>query len=241
MIDELGSLASIVTRGAESLGISLFPGAIALFENYYSFLSIRNQAINLTAIEGVKEVAQLHFLDSIALLSVARFNGANVIDIGSGAGFPGIPLKIADPSINLTLIDSTLKRVEFLSDLCVYLGLNVRCIHTRAEEATHTPNMRENYDIAVSRAVAKLNILCELCLPFVQIGGIFVAMKGIDSSDELSEANASIQMLGAELQNCFDYTIPETQIRRRVVIIKKSSITPDIFPRRFAKIQKKPL
>ena len=231
----------IVADGADVLGLTLPSNAVAAFEAYYSFLENRNQVINLTSISGVVDVARLHFLDSIAILKCVAFKDSRVIDIGSGAGFPGIPLKIAEPSIDLTLLDSSVKRVKFLKDLCSTLALSATCIHARAEEVAHIPDLRESYDIAVSRAVARLNILSELCLPFVMVGGFFIAMKSTDSSYELSEALAGTQMLGAEFHGNFDYTIPLTNISHRGVLFRKISLTPEKYPRRFSRIQKTPL
>jgi len=234
-------LSDIVTHGMQLLGVALPPGADAVFEAYYEFLEKRGRSVNLTAITGAEDVARLHFLDSIALLNAVKFSGARVIDIGSGAGFPGLPLMITEPSICLTLLDATGKRVAFLSELCEVLNLNVACIHARAEESAHKHDMREQYDIAVSRAVARLNVICELCLPFVRIGGMFIAMKSADSADELAEALSAIETLGAKLSHCYDYTIPGTGIIHRAVIVVKNLSTPEKYPRRFSRIQKSPL
>jgi len=234
-------LTEIVASGAAELGITLPPGALAKFDTYYSFLEKRGREFNLTAITGEKDVARLHFLDSMALLKIFDFKNVKAIDVGSGAGFPGIPLKITEPSIKLTLLDATLKRVSFLSELCGILELDAACIHARAEEAAHEPDKREQYDIAVSRAVAELNILCELCLPFIQVGGSFFAMKSIDTGDEVNQANEAIEKLGGEISGFFDYSIPGTGMTRRVVHIKKISKTPGSYPRRFARIKREPL
>jgi len=234
-------MVTIIAQGSKKLNIDLPPDAGAAFRAYYDFLEKCGQNVNLTAISGVEEVARLHFLDSLALLNFADFKNKNVIDIGSGAGFPGLPLKVAEPSINLTLLDATGKRVTFMAKLCALLGLEVACINARAEEAAHLPELREQYDIVVSRAVARLNVLCELCLPFVRVGGLFLAMKGIDSSDEVDEAESAIKSLSAVVENHYDYSIPETDINHRAVLIKKTASTPEKYPRRFAKIQKSPL
>ena len=238
---ENSAIETIVKHGAEELGIVLPRDAGAAFSSYYSFLMQHGRYMNLTAISGEEDVAHSHFLDSIALLKTRDFKGMRVIDVGSGAGFPGIPLKIADPSIDLTLLDSTGKRVGFLSELCSILDINAYCIHARAEESAHSDNMRESYDIVVSRAVARLNVLCELCLPFARVGGVFIAMKGVDSTRETTEASNAIKVLGARLQGCVDYKVPETDIVHRAVIISKTSQTPENYPRRFARIQKIPL
>ena len=232
---------SIITRGAKELGIDLPPGADAAFRSYFEFLQEYSRDVNLTAILGEEDVARLHFLDSLALLKVCGFTNARVIDVGSGAGFPGVPVKLAAQSVELTLLDATGKRVAFLSELCDVLGIGAKCVHARAEDAARYADMRECYDIALSRAVARLNILCELCLPFISVGGMFIAMKGADSDDEITEARSGIEMLGAQLQECFDYTIPGTDITHRAVLIRKTANTPEKYPRRFARIQKNPL
>lgn len=238
---KVNGLPEIVIHGSEELGIKLPPGAGAVFDAYYNLLEKCGRSTNLTAIKGTQDVARLHFLDSIALLKTGWFKNARVIDIGSGAGFPGVPMKIAEPSVKLTLIDATEKRVAFLSDLCAALGLDAACIHERAEEAALDPDMREKFDVAVSRAVARLDALCELCLPFVCVGGVFIAMKGADPSEELAQSQNAIDTLGAKMQEYFEYAIPGTDIIRRAVIIRKVRNSPDKYPRRFARIQKAPL
>ena len=164
-----------------------------------------------------------------------------IIDVGSGAGFPGVPLKIAESSIDLTLLEATGKKTAFLSELCGVLNIDVTCINARAEDAANEPDKREQYDIAVSRAVARLNVLCELCLPFVKPGGTFISMKSIDSADETEEAQNAIKTLGAAIQEHHDYTIPGTDVTHRAILLRKTSQTPEKYPRRFARIQKNPL
>ena len=232
---------NIVARGAKELNIFLPPTAEAAFRAYYDFLEKRGQHVNLTAISGVEEVARLHFLDSLALLKVTSFKYAKVIDVGSGAGFPGIPLKIAEPTIDLTLLEATGKKISFLTELCAELNISTTCVDARAEEAAHIPDMREQFDIAVARAVARLNVLCELCLPFVRVGGYFIAMKSVDSADEVEESKSAITTLGAELKEHYDYKIPGADVEYRAIIIRKTTNTPKKFPRRFARIQKSPL
>ena len=234
-------IMSIIANGARKLNIDLPPAAGAAFRAYYDFLEKRGKNVNLTAISGAEEVARLHFLDSISLLLTAPFTNAKIIDIGSGAGFPGVPLKIAEPTIDLTLLDATGKRVSFLRDLCTELDVDATCIHARAEEAAHDINMREKYDTVVSRAVAQLNLLCELCLPFVRVNGLMIAMKSTDSDVELEEAKNAITTLSAEIEGSSDYIIPGTDIIHRAILIRKVDKTPEKYPRRFAKIQKSPL
>jgi 16S rRNA (guanine527-N7)-methyltransferase len=234
-------VASTIAQGANELNIELPSGTGAAFGVYYDLLEKRGQNVNLTAVSGTEDVVRLHFLDSLALLTVASLKDALVIDIGSGAGFPGVPLLLAEPSITLTLLDARGKRITFLTELCTKLGVDATYIKARAEEAAHTPEIRERYDIALSRAVARLHILCELCLPFVRVGGSFIAMKGSDTAMEIEEAQNAIEALGAKLQGCFNYTIPGTDISHSAVVIDKISKTNDNYPRRYAKIQKSPL
>jgi 16S rRNA (guanine527-N7)-methyltransferase len=234
-------LEAAVTRGAEELGIALPRGAGVAFAVYYDFLEQRRKDVNLTAITGEEKVASLHFLDSLAPLKTYDFCNKKVIHVGSGAGFPGVPIKLAEPSVDLTLLDATGKRVEFLLELCALLSIDATCIHARAEELAHVAGMRESYDVALSRGVAQLNILCELCLPFVRVGGVFLAMKSVDSRGEIAAAHAAIQELGAELGDITDYTIPGTDVIHRAVLILKTSKTPEKYPRRFARIQRDPL
>ena len=214
------------------------PGVLAAFETYYELLEKCGKTMNLTAITGAEDVARLHFLDCIALLNAYDFRGTKVIDVGSGAGFPGLPLKLVETSITLTLLDATRKKVGFMIDMCNTLGIEARCIHARAEEAAREPEHRERFDVAVSRAVAQLDMLCELCLPFVRVGGAFLAMKGADSGDELIIAQNTLKLLGAEFERNFDYEIPGTGIMHRAIVIRKTSTTPEYYPRRFAVIKK---
>ncbi len=199
-----------------------------------------NKVMNLTAITDPVDVATLHFLDSAALLTLAELKGKNVVDVGTGAGFPGMPLKILEPSIEMTLLDSLGKRINFLQGVCEELGLaGVTCVHGRAEEfaAAH----RESYDCAVSRAVADLSMLCELCLPLVKVGGYFLSMKAVDSEQELRHAKRGIEMLGGQIEKTADYVIPGTDVTHRIIYIKKITSTPKKYPRAFAKIKKNPL
>ena len=229
----------LLRAGFAALGLPLDAAALARFQTYYTLLDERSKVMNLTAIHGETDVAQLHFLDSAALLTVAPLAGKSVIDVGTGAGFPGLPLKIAQPDISLTLLDSLDKRVRFLGDVCAATGLtDVTCLHARAEEA---PELRGQFDAAVSRAVARLYLLCELCLPFVKPGGYFLSMKSVESGQELEAAKKAIQILGGWVERTADYQIPGTDVTHRVIFIKKIAETPKKYPRPFAKIKKNPL
>jgi len=207
---------------------------------FAGMLSEKNKVMNLTAITDPAEVARLHFLDSAALLTLAEFRGKSVVDVGTGAGFPGLPLRLIEPSIRLTLLDAQRKRVDFLRESCTDLGLeDVECVHARAEE--FSGEHRARFDLAVSRAVAALPMLLELCLPLVKVGGKFLAMKSTDSGEELIAAGRAVQMLGGRLERPLDYDIPGTNRCHRLVIITKILETPKKYPRTFAKIKKNPL
>lgn len=212
------------------------------FDNYKNLLVEWNEKMNLTAITESKEVATKHFIDSLYGLKFLK-NAKTLIDVGTGAGFPGLPLKIANPSVSLTLLDSLNKRLNFLNAVVDELRLSdVTTVHSRAEDgASVGSSLREIFDIAVSRAVANLSVLCEYCLPYVKCGGVFLAYKGGDIEDELAESQNAIETLGGEVNGIFKYTIPKTDITHSIVVIKKIKQTPDKYPRQNGKIQKKPL
>ena len=233
-------LEDILASGFEALELDPDPQAIARYRIYYDYLCEQNQVMNLTAITGEADSARLHFLDCAALLKQADFAGKRVIDVGTGAGFPGLALKVACPSIELTLLDSLDKRVRFLQALCEKLAFSdVRCLHARAEEAP--AELRQSCDLAVSRAVARLNLLCELCLPFVKVGGLFLAMKGPDAKEELNEAKAAITALGGRSEGIRVYDVPGTDLQHNVIVIRKVNDTPARYPRRWAQMKKQPL
>ena len=234
------TLEEILRDGFAELALPLDAEALGRYRRYYELLTEKNRVMNLTAIEGEEDSARLHFLDCAALLTLCEFGGGRVIDVGSGAGFPGLALKIARPEIDLTLLDSLDKRVKFLRETADALGFDdVACVHARAEEAP--ADFRQGFDIAVSRAVARLNLLCELCLPFVKTGGLFLAMKGPGAAGELDEAKRAIRTLGARLERAAEYAIPGTEVRHTAILIRKTADTPARYPRRWAQMKKQPL
>jgi 16S rRNA (guanine527-N7)-methyltransferase len=232
-------MKTALLSGLPQLGLRLSDAQADTFCRFGEALLEKNQVMNLTAITEPQEVARLHFLDCMALLNAADFKNKSVIDVGCGAGFPGVPLKIAEPSITLTLLDSLKKRVDWLSEVLPQLGLEAECVCARAEE--YALQHREIYDLAVSRAVARLSMLSELCLPLVSVGGAFVAMKSVDSDEEISQAARGIGLLGGKVEKILDYPVPGTDAVHRAVVIRKVKKTPAQYPRRFAKIKQSPL
>lgn len=235
------SFTEIIKSGALTMGTALTDDTLTSLKTYYDMLTDYNTRFNLTAIKGEEDAAKLHFLDSIGIFGAYNFNGKSVIDVGTGAGFPGIPLALCDGTISLTLVDSTEKKVDFLRDVCSALSLDADCIHARAEELGQDWDYRESFDIAVSRAVARLNILSELCLPLVRVGGAFIAMKSSDSDGEIDEAKSAIKALGGRIGKIYEYPIPDTDIIRRAVVIEKIEDTKEKYPRHYGAIKKKPL
>lgn len=220
------------------LNLSLSPAQLDTLAAFGAGLLEKNRVMNLTAITDPDAVAQLHFLDCLRLRDAADFSSASVIDIGCGAGFPGVPLKIAEPSMRLTLLDSLNKRVVWLRDeILPAIGVEAECISGRAEEAVAC--RREQFDFAVSRAVARLNLLAELCLPYVRVGGAFIAMKGALVRQEVEEAAHAVSVLGGRLERIFDYPVADAV--HSAVIVRKCRPTPARYPRRFAKIKQQPL
>ena len=213
-------LEALLQSGFAALSLPLAPQALTRYRTYYEYLEEMNRVMNLTAISGEEDVARLHFLDCAAL--------------------PGLAMKIACPAMELTLLDSLDKRIGFLKDTCEKLGFSdVACIHARAEEIP--AGFRQGFDFALSRAVARLNLLCELCLPYVKKGGAFIAMKGSDLEEELAEAKHCIRSLGGQVEKKIDYTIPGTDVTHCALIIRKVADTPAKYPRRWAQIKKNPL
>lgn len=237
-------MKDMISAGLAQLGLSKHTPEVApeQLAEYGRLLLEKNQVMNLTAIREEDKVARLHMLDCAALLNVADFQGKTLIDVGTGAGFPGLPLKILCPTLTVTLLDSLGKRVDWLNEVSASLGLQgVTAIHARAEEQALVKGFRDSFDFATARAVADLRLLCELCLPYVKVGGAFLAMKSVDSDTELKGAAHCIKLLGGRVETCEDYTVPGTDIVHRVVVIRKVAPTLKGYPRKWAKIQKDPL
>ena len=231
-------MRELLLQGLNELGLDT--SRVETLERFSSLLLEKNEVMNLTAITEPDAVAQLHLLDSAALLQFVDLKGKTVVDVGTGAGFPGMPLRILEDDFDLTLLDSLGKRVHWLSEVCDTLHLTrVSCVHARAEE--FAAQQREKFDVATSRAVAQLSVLSELCLPLVKVGGQFIAMKSVDTEDEITAAKSAIKTLGGRIVKVEDYKIPTCEVVHRLVLIEKVSPTPRAYPRAFAKIKKAPL
>jgi 16S rRNA (guanine527-N7)-methyltransferase len=227
---------------AVKMGITLTDKQLAQLVRYKELLVEWNEKINLTAITEEREVALKHFADCLSVLCVRDLSGKSVIDVGTGAGFPGLVLKIAVPDIRLTLLDSLNKRINFLETVVAELGLtDVTCIHSRAEEGGQNPDLRERFDICASRAVAQLNVLTEYDLPFVRVGGEMLALKGPAADEEIKNAERAIKALGGELAEVREVTLPDSELKHRIVIIKKCGKTAKKYPRNAGKIKSTPL
>ena len=226
-------------RGLIQLGLTPPEGAIDKLMLYCDRLLEQNKVMNLTAITDPYKVAELHFLDSAALLTHCELKDASLIDVGTGAGFPGVVLKILEPSLQLTLLDSLQKRLLWLEELCRELELEgVTILHGRAEELSHQKAYRDQFDFATARAVAALTMLCELCLPYVKPGGAFLAMKTGHEEEETKNAAALLPLLGGGDVHAVDYRLPESEVSRRLLRIPKLQATPPAYPRKWAKIKK---
>ena len=232
-----------IARGLAVLGLTPPPDAAPRLAEYGRLLLEQNQVMNLTAITDPDQVVDLHFLDCAALLTLwVDFRDKSLIDVGTGAGLPGLPLKILVPSLQVTLLDSLGKRVDWLNQVCAQLGLEgIQAIHARAEEQALVKGYRDSFDFVTARAVANLRLLGELCLPYVKVGGQFLAMKTTESASEVEEAAHCIKLLGGRAEEPVDYAIPGTQVTHRVLPIRKLAPTLKGYPRRWARIQKQPL
>ena len=227
---------------AEKFNIALNAEQLKQFDTFYRLVVEWNNKINLTAITEPSDFAVKHIIDSISIWNDKKFhNVETLIDVGTGAGFPAIPLKIYRPHLKITLLDSLAKRINFLKVVSEELGFDdIDFLHSRAEDAAHNPKLREDFDLAVSRAVAKLNILAEYCLPFVKVGGYFAALKGSSVEEELQESKAAVKILGGVDVECISITLPNDN-ERNLIYIKKVSKTDGKFPRKAGVPERKPL
>lgn len=230
-------------NGLSSIGITLDEKQTSQFMKYYELLVEWNSFINLTAITEFDDVCLKHFVDSLSLCKVIDCNkNLSVIDVGTGAGFPGIPLKIAFPELEVTLLDSLGKRVKFLNEVIDQLGLSgISAIHGRAEDYAKPDKLREHFDVCVSRAVANLSTLSEYCLPYVKKGGFFVSYKSEKVQEESEKAKRAIQILGGEVYKQEEFTLPDSDIYRNLFVIKKVDITPKKYPRKAGLPSKEPI
>lgn len=233
----------LLIKASNELGIKLNEIQINQFLLYKKMLLEWNEKINLTAITDENEIMLKHFVDSMALTTVYNIQeNTKIIDVGTGAGFPGIPIKIAYPDVDMTLLDSLNKRITFLAELTEQLKLsNIQLVHSRAEDGGQNKLYREKYDLCASRAVANLAVLSEYCLPFVAVGGSFIALKGPDIEQELSDSKLAIKKLGAEISDVKNIQIPYSDIHHSIVLIRKIRQTPSQYPRKAGKVSKEPI
>lgn len=222
--------------------ITLTENQYEQFQKYFELLAEWNGKMNLTAITDESGVALKHFADSLSLLNFVNIpQNSSIADVGTGAGFPGVVLKIARPDIKLTLIDSLNKRLVFLGEVCAQLGIEAELIHSRAEDGARDEKLRENFDFAVSRAVARMNVLSEYCLPYVKVGGAFCAMKGAQANEEFKESLNAINTLGGKLEKKYFFELPENGGERAIAVVSKVKNTPQKYPRQSGKIKAKAL
>ncbi|QSX05187.1 16S rRNA (guanine(527)-N(7))-methyltransferase RsmG [Sedimentibacter sp. zth1] len=236
-------LIKTLQTGFNKLGLSYTDDIENKLIKYKELLLEWNQKINITRIQDEEEIYIKHYLDSIIILNSQNVNSTNrIIDVGTGGGFPGFPLKIVNNNIDLTLLDSLRKRTDFLQLVANTLKLDkVNVIHGRAEDFGHDKNYREKYDICVSRAVAPLNILCEFCLPFVKVGGFFAAYKSENIAEEIEASKNAIEKLCGKIKEIKQIKIPNSQIVRNIIIIEKINKLPNVYPRKAGTPAKKPL
>ena len=219
-------------------GLELTKELYEKLDLYAEFLVEYNEKVNLTAISEPEEILRKHFIDSIALLNHADIpDGAAIIDVGTGAGFPSVPVKLCRPDIRLTLLDSLNKRIDFLRQLCEKLEIEAQFIHGRAEDISKLPEYREMFDVSCARAVANISLLSEFCIPFVKVGGQFISMKG--PNEDITEGEKAVKLLGGEISSIEEYELSGE--KRRIILVKKISQTPAKYPRNSGQIKKKPL
>ena len=237
------SFYELMERASQDVGMSFNEEKYNKFIKYMRLVQEWNEKVNLTAILEDEEFVTKHFIDCIKIFKSEEIkNAKTIIDVGTGAGFPGLPIAIMDENIEITLLDSLNKRINFLNTVVKELGLkNVTTIHSRAEDGGKDKKLREKFDIATSRAVANMTVLSEFCLPFVKVGGHFVALKGPLVDEELSQSKNAIGTLGGKLQNVIEVDIEQTELKHNIVIVNKIKECPMSFPRKAGMVTKRPL
>jgi len=230
-------------KGLNQLGLSLKKQQFEQFYQYYEMLMEKNKVMNLTAITEYEEVIHKHFLDSISIVRWEAFQKkSSIIDVGTGAGFPGIPLKIAFPDLQIVLLDSLNKRINFLKEVINELKLTkITAIHGRAEDFARKPEYREQFELCISRAVANLSVLSEYCMPFVQVGGYFVSYKSGKVEEELLQAKKAVSLLNGQVEDTITFLLPETDIERTLVVIRKEERVSVKYPRKSGTATRAPL
>ena len=233
----------LMKTASNDVGLEFTEGQYEQFIKYMRLLQEWNEKINLTAITEDEEVVKKHFIDCIKAFKSDKIkNAKTIIDVGTGAGFPGLPIAIMNPNVEVTLLDSLNKRINFLNLVVRELGLkNVKTIHSRAEDGARKPELREKFDIATSRAVANMAVLSEFCMPYVKKGGYFVALKGPSIDEELENGSNAIKILGGELKDIIEISIEETDLKHNIVEVKKIKTCPKTYPRKAGTVNNKPL
>lgn len=233
----------LLENGLKNFNIDVNDTMLEKFEKYREILVEYNKNMNLTGITEQREVYIKHFLDSVAIFKDGYImDGLSVIDVGTGAGFPGIPYKICNPTIKLTLLDSLNKRINFLKEVCTNIGFDdVEFVHGRAEDFGQNEDFREKFDIATARAVANLPVLLELCIPFVKVGGFFICLKGPNAENEVEEAKNAMDVLDVKLVENIEVSLPDEELKHRILVFKKIKETLGKYPRKAGKLSKKPL